>query len=67
MSKPHFIPGKASAQRVADQITAAAETAGGTVLNVDVAGEFQTGVFFTQDAWQQFLLLLLDDAFRPKQ
>lgn len=66
MSKPVYTPSRASAQKAADKITTAASVAGGEVLNVDVEGEFKAGVFFTQDAWQTFINLLLDDAFRPK-
>lgn len=59
----NFQPGQRSAQAKANKIAAAAETAGAQVLNIDTDGDFQSGVFFTQEQWQQFVMLLLQDAY----
>lgn len=58
-----FIPGQRSAQAKANQIAIAAETAGGRVMNIDEDGDFQAGVFFTQEQWQAFIMLLLQDLY----
>jgi hypothetical protein len=61
-----FKPSQKSAQRVADKIGAAADTAGAEVLNVDTGtGDSTVAVVFTKDAWGKFIMLLLDDAFKP--
>lgn len=60
-----FKPSRATAQKVAQKITTAAEVAGGRVINMTEDGDFKAGVFFSQEDWAKFIVLLLDDTFKP--
>lgn len=60
-----FKPSQKSAQVVANKIAGAAETAGARMVT-QLANPPTSGVHFTNEAWQQFVALLLQDVFRPK-